>query len=139
LEIFFSIEEKHANRAQSFHEKNPYQDLLDGPVWRVDGRGCWEHQARMDQRDRPDRIEPTLANEPTESTEASEPAEPIDNIEPADPIDRIEPVDPMDKMDPLEPMLRIDPAEPGCRGRSPLRINPFSQPRGEARFRSRLR
>lgn len=88
------------------------------------GRG--DCQAMMDQRDRPDRTEPTLANEqtesteanePAESTEASEPAEPMDRMEPADPIDRIDPVEPIDKMDPLEPMLRIDPVEPiSCRG-----------------------
>jgi hypothetical protein len=90
----------------------------------------------MDQNDRPDRTEPTLASEPTESTEASEPAEPIDRIEPADPMDRIEPEDPIDKMDPLEPMLRIDPDESGrLLGRSPLRIRPFLQPRDGARFR----
>ena len=82
----------------------------------------------MDQRDRPDRTEPALAYEPTESTEASEPAEPIDRIEPADPTDRIDPAEPMDKMDPLEPMLRIEPAEPISRGeQSPLPIGPFSQ------------
>ena len=84
----------------------------------------------MDQRDRQERTEPTLATEPTETTEASEPAEPIDRIEPADPMDRIDPLDPMDKMDPLDPMLRIEPVEPRrLRGRSPLRMEPFSQPK----------
>jgi hypothetical protein len=80
----------------------------------------------MDQKDSPDRTEPTLASEPAESSEASEPAEPIDRIEPADPMDRIEPLDPMDKMDPLEPILRIDPDEPGrhCE-RSSLRMKPI--------------
>lgn len=88
-------------------------------------RAC---QARTDQRDSPDRIEPALANEPTESTEASEPTDPIDRIEPADPIERIDPADPIDKMDPLEPMLRIDPADPvRRRERSLFRIGPFSQ------------
>ena len=54
-------------------------------------------QASIDQREKPDRTEPTLAIEPTDSTQASEPAEP------------------MDKMDPLEPMLMIDPDEPAER------------------------
>jgi hypothetical protein len=91
--------------------------------------GGRDRQARMDQRDRPDRTEPALANEPTESTEASEPAEPIDRIEPADPTDKIDPAEPMDKMDPLDPMLRIEPAEPvSRRAQSPFRMRPFSQP-----------
>ena len=100
--------------------------------------GCWDRQARMDRRDRPDRTEPALANEqtesteanePTESTEANEPAEPMDRMEPADPTDRIDPEEPIDKMDPLEPMLKIDPVEPASRReRFPLRIGPFSQP-----------
>jgi hypothetical protein len=86
-------------------------------------------QAKMEQKDRPDMIEPALANEPTESAEASEPAEPIDRIEPAEPIDRIDPVEPMDKIDPLEPMLKIEPTDPfSRRGLTRLRIAPFSQP-----------
>jgi hypothetical protein len=96
----------------------------------------------MDQRDRPDRTDPALAYEPTESTEASEPAEPIDRIEPADPTDRIDPAEPMDKMDPLDPMLRIEPAEPISRDeQSLLPIWPFSQlgrgPQGAASRDSR--
>ena len=88
-----------------------------------------ERQARMDQRDRPDMIEPALASDPTENAEAREPAEPIDRIEPAEPIDRIDPVEPMDKMDPLEPMLRIEPADPfRCRELTRLRMVPFLQP-----------
>lgn len=87
------------------------------------GSGFRDRQARTDQRERPDRIEPMLMAEPIDSTEATEPAEPTDKIEPADPIDRIEPADPMDKMDPLEPILRIDPAEPiGGREPSPVRM-----------------
>jgi hypothetical protein len=93
----------------------------------------------MDQKDRPDRTEPTLASEPTETRQASEPAEPIDRIEPADPMDKMEPLEPMDKMEPLEPMLRIDPAEPCCLlGRSPLRMTPFSQPQDGAPAGDRL-
>ena len=88
-----------------------------------------ERQARMDQRDRPDMIEPALANEPTDNAEAREPAEPTDRIEPAEPIDRIDPVEPMDKMDPLEPILRIEPADPFRRRElTRLRMVPFSQP-----------
>jgi hypothetical protein len=69
-------------------------------------------QASIDQREKPDRAEPMLASEPTESTQASEAAEPMDRIEPAEPMDRIDPVEPIDKIDPLEPMLRIEPGEP---------------------------
>jgi len=100
--------------------------------------GRWDRQARIDQRDMPDRTEPALANdqtesteanEPAESTEANEPAEPMDRMEPADPTDRIDPVEPIDKMDPLEPMLRIDPVEPiSRREQFPLRMGSFSQP-----------
>ena len=66
----------------------------------------------MDHWESADRIEPTLATEPTESRLATDPADPIDRIEPADPIDKIEPEEPMLRIDPLEPMLRIEPAEP---------------------------
>ena len=39
-----------------------------------------DSQARMDQRERADRIEPALAAEPIENTEASEPADATDRI-----------------------------------------------------------
>lgn len=76
--------------------------------------------ASVDQREKPDRIEPMLATEPTDSRQASEPIEPMDRIEPAEPIDRIEPLEPMDRMDPLEPMLRMDPDEPAERDETSL-------------------
>jgi hypothetical protein len=69
----------------------------------------------MDQRERADKIEPTLAAEPIENTEASEPTDPTDRIEPAEPMDRIEPDEPIDMIDPLDPMLRMEPADPGER------------------------
>ena len=53
-----------------------------------------DRRARMDQRERADRIEPALAAEPIENTEASEPADATDRIDPAEPIDRIEPAEP---------------------------------------------
>jgi hypothetical protein len=62
----------------------------------------------MDQRERADEIDPTLAAEPIENAEASEPTDPTDRIEPAEPMDRIEPDDPIDKIDPLDPMLRME-------------------------------
>src|ERR1017187_10330209 len=63
----------------------------------------------MDQRDSPERIDPMLAAEPTDSTAA---------MDPADPIERIDPAEPIDKIDPLDPMLRIEPdvLGPDCRG-----------------------
>jgi hypothetical protein len=92
---------------------------------------CRDRQARTDQLDSPDRMEPWLANEQTDTSEANEPTDPTDRIEPADPIERMDPADPMDRMDPLEPMLRIDPAEPASRRvLSPVRMGPFSQPVG---------
>jgi hypothetical protein len=72
-------------------------------------------QARIDHRDNPEKIEPMLAIEPTESRQPSEPTEPMDRIEPAEPIDKMEPDEPIDRIDPLEPMLRIDPEEPAAR------------------------
>lgn len=71
-----------------------------------------DRQARRDKYEKPDRMEPALAAEPTESTEATEPAEPIDRIDPAEPMERIEPVEPIDRIDPLDPILSSDPADP---------------------------
>jgi hypothetical protein len=106
----------------------------------------------MDQREKPDRIEPMLATEPTEIKQPSEPADPMDKIEPAEPIDKIEPDEPMDNIEPLEPMLRIDPDEPAerdepllipmqdilpyrvtprCRGRKRCRVAPRTPDRGQ--------
>jgi len=83
----------------------------------------------MDWRDTADRIEPTLANEPTEKTQANEATEPIDRIDPAEPMLRIEPEEPIERIDPLEPMLRIEPAEPPERPGLPLIPMPgFSHP-----------
>jgi hypothetical protein len=67
-------------------------------------------QVITDQQDSADRIDPTLAAEPTENTDPIEPAEPTDRIEPADPIDKMDPAEPIDKIDPLEPMLRMEPS-----------------------------
>ena len=83
--------------------------------------GPLPRQASIDQREKPDRTEPMLAIEPTDSRQASEPAEPMDRIEPAEPIDKMDPLDPMDRIDPLEPMLRIEPDEP-AEGEEPLLI-----------------
>jgi len=63
----------------------------------------------MDQQERADKIEPTLAAEPIENAEASEPTDPTDRIEPAEPMARIEPDEPIDRIDPLDPMLKIEP------------------------------
>jgi hypothetical protein len=76
-------------------------------------------QARIDHRDNPEKIEPMLAIEPTESRQPSEPTELMDRIEPAEPIDKMEPDEPIDRIDPLEPMLRIDPEEPAVRDEPP--------------------
>jgi hypothetical protein len=81
-------------------------------------RAC-PFQASTDQQDSADRMDPTLAAEPTESTDPIEPTEPTDRIEPADPIDKMDPAEPIDKIDPLEPMLRMDP--------SVFRMRSFSQ------------
>jgi hypothetical protein len=72
----------------------------------------------MDQRERADKIEPTLAAEPIENAEASEPTDPTDRIEPAEPMDRIEPDEPIDRIDPLDPMLKMEPEDPGERDES---------------------
>jgi hypothetical protein len=69
----------------------------------------------MDQRERADKIEPTLAAEPIENAEARQPTDPTDRIEPAEPMDRIEPAEPIDRIDPLDPMLRMEPEDPGER------------------------
>ena len=85
-------------------------------------------QARTDQRESADRIDPALAAEATESTEAREPTEPIDKIEPAEPIDKMDPAEPIDKMDPAEPIDKIDPLEPMLRmDPSLFRMESFSQ------------
>jgi hypothetical protein len=75
-----------------------------------------DRQARTDQQESADKIEPTLAAEPIEKAEATEPTEPTDRIEPAEPMDKIEPAEPIDKIEPLDPMLRSEPAEPLERG-----------------------
>ena len=60
----------------------------------------------MDWRDSADRIEPALANEPTEQTLANEATEPIDRTDPAEPMLRSEPAEPADRRDlPEIPML----------------------------------
>lgn len=99
------------------------------PVGRAD------RHARTDQRDSPDKIEPTLIAEPIEKAEAAEPTEPTDRIEPAEPMDRIEPAEPSDKIDPLDPMLSIDPEEPNeCGETSLVCMSAFSQPSRPAAF-----
>jgi hypothetical protein len=88
-------------------------------------------QARTDQRESADRIDPALAAEATESTDAAEKTEPIDKIEPAEPIDKMDPAEPIDKMDPLEPTDKIDPLEPMLRmDPSLFRMESFSQDQG---------
>ncbi len=83
----------------------------------------------MDRRDSADRIEPALANEPTEKTQPNEATEPIDRIDPAEPMLKIEPEEPIDRIDPLDPMLRIEPAEPAGRRELPVIPMPrFSHP-----------
>ncbi len=85
-------------------------------------------QARTDQRESADRIDPALAAEATESTDAAEKTEPIDKIEPAEPTDKMDPAEPIDKMDPLEPIDKIDPLEPMLRmDPSLFRMESFSQ------------
>lgn len=79
---------------------------------RVSFAGPLDFQARTDQQDRPDRIDPALSIEPTENTEAREPAEPTDRIEPAEPIDKIDPLDPMLKIEPEEPIESNEPSRP---------------------------
>jgi hypothetical protein len=93
-------------------------------------------QDSADQREKPDRSEPTLATEPTETTQASEATEPTDRNEPAEPTDKIDPDEPMDRIEPLEPMLRIDPDEPMLKidvdvmtGRSRVPIGTFCRSR----------
>ena len=82
----------------------------------------------MDQRERADRIEPTLAAEPIENAEASEPTDPTDRIEPAEPMDKIEPDEPIDRIDPLDPMLKMEPDDPGERDEpAEIRITTFWQ------------
>ena len=74
----------------------------------------------MDHWENPEKIEPMLATEPTESRQPSEATEPMDRTEPAEPIDKMEPDEPIDRIDPLEPMLRIDPEEPPAGDEPPL-------------------
>lgn len=88
----------------------------------------------MDQRERADKTEPTLAAEPIENAEASEPTDPTDRIEPAEPIDRIEPDEPIDRIDPLDPMLRMEPEDPGERDEpAHIRMRTFWQARDQRR------
>jgi hypothetical protein len=83
----------------------------------------------MDRRDSADRIEPALANEPTEKMQPNEATEPTDRIDPAEPMLKMEPAEPMDRIDPLDPMLRIEPAEPADRRELPVIPMPrFSHP-----------
>ena len=92
-----------------------------------------DRRARMDQRERADKIEPTLAAEPIENTEASEPADATDRIEPTEPIDRIEPAEPIDRIEPLDPMLRMEPDDPNERDEpGETRIATFWQAGGSA-------
>jgi hypothetical protein len=77
-------------------------------------------QDSADQREKPDRSEPTLATEPTEITQASEATEPTDRNEPAEPTDKIDPDEPMDRIEPLEPMLKIDVDVMTGRSRIPI-------------------
>jgi hypothetical protein len=82
----------------------------------------------MDQRDRADKIEPTLAAEAIENAEANEPTDPTDRIEPAEPMERIEPDEPIDRIDPLDAMLRMEPEDPGERDDwAEVRITTFWQ------------
>ena len=81
----------------------------------------------MDQRERADKIEPTLAAEPIENAEASEPTDPTDRIEPAEPMDRIDPDEPIDRIDPLDPMLKMEPEDPGERDEPESCITTFWQ------------
>lgn len=83
----------------------------------------------MDWRDSADRIERSLANEPTEKMQPNEATEPTDRIDPAEPMLRIEPEEPMDRIDPLDPMLRIEPAEPPDRRELPVNPMPGFSPR----------
>jgi hypothetical protein len=83
----------------------------------------------MDWRDSADRIEPALANEPTERMQPNEATDPIDSIDPAEPMLKIEPEEPIDRIDPLDPMLRIEPPEPADRRELPVIPMPgFSHP-----------
>ncbi len=87
-------------------------------------------QARMDQRENADSMEPTLMTEAAENADATEPADPMERTDPAEPMDRMDPAEPIDKMDPLEPMLRTESAEPIDHDRRLLvRILAFSRAR----------
>jgi hypothetical protein len=96
-------------------------------------------QARIDHWESPEKIEPMLATEPTESRQPSEPTEPIEPIEPAEPIDKMEPAEPIDRIDPLEPMLRIDPDDPPVRDEPPLACMGFILAAEAGRARRRVR
>jgi hypothetical protein len=85
-------------------------------------------QDSRDQRDSPDRTEPTLRKEATERAEAKDPADPIDKIDPDDPIERIEPDDPIDKIDPDDPIDKIEPEVELVREPASDRMRALSQP-----------
>ena len=55
----------------------------------------WRRQLITAKVDSPDRIEPTLRNDPIDSSDPAEPMLPTDSTEPTDPIDSSEFVDPM--------------------------------------------
>jgi hypothetical protein len=50
-------------------------------------------------RDRADRADPRLANDPIENADSAEPADPIERTEPTEPMDRIEPCDPIERIE----------------------------------------
>ena len=95
-------------------------------------------QDSRDQRDSPDRTEPTLRNEATDSAEANEPADPIDRIDPDDPIERIEPDEPIERIEPDDPIERIEPEVELVRDPASDRMRALSQPSGSRTSRAPL-
>jgi len=87
-----------------------------------------DRQDSSDQRENPDRIEPTLMAEPTDSAEANEPTDPIDRIEPEDPMDRSERDAAIDRIEPVEPIDRIESDVERVREPVSDRMRALSQP-----------
>ncbi len=102
--------------------------LAPGPVLPADLIAPDERQDSSENRDSPDKTEPTLRKDPTENAETNEPADPIDKIEPEEPIDKIEPEEPIDKIEPDEPIDRIESESERARDPASGRMRALSQP-----------
>ncbi len=102
--------------------------LAPGPVLPADLIAPDERQDSSDQRESPDRTEPTLRKDPTENAERNEPADPIERIDPDEPIERIDPDEPIERIEPDEPIDKIESEAERARAPASGRMRALSQP-----------